>query len=114
MAPAVPIAASAVPIAPPRRRPRHRLVCTGAEDPLAPPEHIRAFEEEMRAAGVQDWQVVSNGNTLHGFTNQAADGSLMRAALCNETADRRSGASMRALFAEAFGKPVSFRGDAKH
>ena len=43
------------------------LVCTGADDPLAPPEHIRAFEEEMSSAGVQDWQVVSYGNTLHGL-----------------------------------------------
>ena len=78
------------------------LVCTGADDPLAPPQHIRAFEEEMRAAEVRDWQVVSYGNTLHGFTNQAADGSIMRAALYNETADRRSWASMRGLFEEAF------------
>jgi dienelactone hydrolase len=79
------------------------LVCTGADDPLAPPQHIRAFEDEMRAAEVRDWQVVSYGNTLHGFTNPAADGSIMRAALYNETADRRSWASMRGLFAEAFG-----------
>jgi dienelactone hydrolase len=79
------------------------LVCTGADDPLAPPEHIRAFEEEMRSAGVQDWEIASYGNTLHGFTNPAADGSIMRAALYNEKADRRSWASMRALFEEAFG-----------
>ena len=26
------------------------LVCTGADDPLAPPEQVRAFEDEMRAA----------------------------------------------------------------
>ena len=79
------------------------LVCTGADDPLAPPEHIRAFEEEMRGAGVHDWQVISYGNTLHGFTNPAADGSIMRAALYNATADRRAWASMRGLFEEAFG-----------
>jgi dienelactone hydrolase len=79
------------------------LVCTGADDPLAPPEHLRAFEAEMRAAEVRDWQVVSYGNTLHGFTNPAADGSIMRAALYSEQADRRSWASMRGLFAEAFG-----------
>ena len=66
------------------------LVCTGADDPLAPPEQVRAFEDEMRAAEVQDWQVISYGNTLHGFTNPAADGSMMRTALYNEQADRRS------------------------
>jgi dienelactone hydrolase len=76
------------------------LVCTGADDPLAPPEQVKAFEDEMRAAGVRDWQVVSYGNTLHGFTNPAADGSMMRSALYSAQADRRSWASMRSLFEE--------------
>ena len=30
------------------------LVCTGADDPLAPPDQVAAFENEMRAANVQD------------------------------------------------------------
>ena len=76
------------------------LVLTGAEDPLAPPDQVAAFENEMREGGVRDWQVISYGNTLHGFTNPAADGSIMRAALYNEQADRRSWASMRSLFDE--------------
>ena len=76
------------------------LVCTGAEDPLAPPDQVAGFENEMRAASVRDWQVISYGNTLHGFTNPAADGSMMRTALYNEQADRRSWASMRSLFDE--------------
>jgi dienelactone hydrolase len=82
------------------------LVCTGADDPLAPPEQVRAFEDEMRVANVRDWQVISYGNTLHGFTNPAADGSMMRTALYNEQADRRSWASMRSLLDESFGAPV--------
>jgi dienelactone hydrolase len=76
------------------------LVCTGAEDPLAPPDQVAAFEYEMRVAAVADWQVISYGNTLHGFTNPAADGSMMRTALYNEQADRRSWASMQSLFDE--------------
>src|SRR6195256_4726528 len=76
------------------------LVCTGAEDPLAPPEQVKAFEDEMRAAAVPNWQVISYGNTLHGFTNPAADGSMMRTALYSAQADRRSWASMRGLFDE--------------
>jgi dienelactone hydrolase len=76
------------------------LVCTGADDPLAPPEQVAAFEDEMRGAGVRDWQVISYGNTLHGFTNPAADGSMLRTAVYNEQADRRSWASMRSLFDE--------------
>jgi len=40
-------------------------VLTGAEDPLVPPDQVAAFEDEMRAAKVADWRVVSYGNTLH-------------------------------------------------
>jgi dienelactone hydrolase len=78
------------------------LVCNGADDPLVPPEQVVAFEAEMRAAKVADWQVLSFGNTLHGFTNPAADGSIMAAALYNKSADRRSWAAMQSLFKEAF------------
>ncbi len=76
------------------------LVCTGVDDPLAPPEQVADFEDEMRAGRVRDWQVIAYGNTLHGFTNPAADGSMMRTALYNEQADRRSWASMKGLFDE--------------
>src|SRR5712671_2507961 len=78
------------------------LVCTGADDPLAPPDHVKVFEDEMRAAAVRDWQVISYGNTLHGFTNPAADGSMMRSARYSALADRRAWASMRGLFDEVF------------
>jgi dienelactone hydrolase len=37
---------------------------------LVPADQVIAFEQEMRAAAVGDWQVVVYGNTLHGFTNQ--------------------------------------------
>jgi dienelactone hydrolase len=76
------------------------LVCTSADDPLAPAEQVKAFEDEMRAAEVGDWQVISYGNTLHSFTNPAADGSVMPTALYSEQADRRAWASMRSLFDE--------------
>jgi dienelactone hydrolase len=76
------------------------LVCTGVDDPLAPPEQVADFENEMRTGAVKDWQIIAYGNTLHGFTNPAADGSMMRTALYNEQADRRSWASMKSLFDE--------------
>jgi dienelactone hydrolase len=76
------------------------LVCTGADDPLAPPDQVADFENEMRLAAVRDWQVISYGNTLHGFTNPAADGSMLRSALYNAQADRRSWTSMQNLFDE--------------
>ena len=78
------------------------LVCTGADDPLAPPDQVMAFEAEMRAAGVQDWQVISYGGTLHGFTNPAADGSILSSARYNERSDRRSWQAMQSFLAEAF------------
>src|SRR3981189_2295176 len=78
------------------------LVLTGADDPLAPPDQVADFENEMRAAAVRDWQVISYGNTLHGFTTPAADGSMLRSALYNAQADRRSWASMRGLLDEVF------------
>lgn len=76
------------------------LVCTGIDDPLAPPEQVADFENEMRTSQVRDWQVIAYGITLHGFTNPAADGSMMRTALYNAQADRRSWASMKDLFDE--------------
>ena len=82
------------------------LVCTGADDPLVPPQQVRAFEEEMRAANVSDWQVLTLGNTRHGFTNPAADGSIFASALYDEASDRRSWMAMRAVFNEAFIFPV--------
>ena len=81
------------------------LVCTGADDPLVSPEQVVAFEEEMRAAGARDWQVISYGNTLHGFTNPAADGSVLPAALYSERSDRRSWAAMQSFFDEKFRRP---------
>ena len=76
------------------------LVCTGVDDPLSPPEQVADFESEMRIGGVKDWQIIAYGNTLHGFTNPAADGSMMRTALYHAQSDRRSWAAMKALFEE--------------
>ncbi|MGY3489462.1 dienelactone hydrolase [Bradyrhizobium sp. USDA 4011] len=67
---------------------------------LAPSDQVAAFENEMRAGKVADWQVISYGNTLHGFANPAADGSIMKSALYDSRADRRSWAAMQGLFDE--------------
>ena len=76
------------------------LVLTGADDPLAPPDHVAAFENEMRAADVQDWQVVTYGNTHHAFTNPAADGAFLSGTLYNEKSDRRSWEAMKSFLGE--------------
>jgi dienelactone hydrolase len=79
------------------------LVLTGADDPLAPPDQVLGFADEMRSAKVRDWQIEIFGNALHGFTNPSADGSIMRAALHDPRADRRAWASTRRLLEEVFG-----------
>jgi dienelactone hydrolase len=76
------------------------LVCIGADDPIIPPEQRQAFEEEMRAAGV-DWQLHLYGGAVHSFTNPLADGTNP-AIRYDRQADERSWSSMLALFGEVF------------
>jgi dienelactone hydrolase len=79
------------------------LVLTGADDPLVPADQVTAFAEEMRAAEVTDWQVISYGNALHGFTNPAADGSILPSARYDARASARAWAAIEAFLAEALG-----------
>jgi dienelactone hydrolase len=76
------------------------LVCIGAEDPIVPPDQRLAFEEEMRAGGV-DWQLHLYGGVGHSFTNPDADGSNpgMR---YDQRSDERSWRAMLGLFDEVF------------
>lgn len=76
------------------------LVCIGADDPIIPPEQRLAFEDEMRAGGV-DWQMHLYGGAVHSFTNPAADGSNP-AIRYDQRADERSWRAMQDLFAEVF------------
>jgi len=77
------------------------LVLHGGDDPHVPPKEVQAFEDEMRAAGV-DWQVVVYGGAVHAFTNPAAGNDKSRGAAYNAAADRRSWEAMKAFFAEIF------------
>ncbi len=76
------------------------LVCIGADDPIIPADQRAAFEEEMRAAGV-DWQMHLYGGAVHSFTNPDADGSVP-AIRYDEAADARSWRAMLDLFGEVF------------
>jgi dienelactone hydrolase len=77
------------------------LVCIGADDPIIPPDQRLAFEQEMRAAGV-DWRMNLYGGAVHSFTNPTADGT-MPGIRYDEKADARSWRAMLDLFAEKFG-----------
>ncbi|AYJ85361.1 dienelactone hydrolase family protein (plasmid) [Sphingomonas paeninsulae] len=78
------------------------LVCTGADDPGIDAAQRTAFEEEMRAGGV-DWQMNVYGGVVHSFTNPAAD-RLGRPnfARYDAKADARSWTEMQAFFDEIF------------
>ncbi len=77
------------------------LVLTGADDPSVKSEQVAAFEEEMRRASV-DWQLVSYGHAVHGFTNPDNGTDNTKGAAYNEKADRRSWAAMKNFFEEIF------------
>lgn len=76
------------------------LALHGADDPFESAADLAAFENEMRAGGV-DWELVKYGGAVHSFTDWNADGSL-KGAQYNERADRRSWAAMREFFDHLF------------
>jgi dienelactone hydrolase len=72
------------------------LVLHGAADPVVPPEQVLAFQEEMSAADV-DWQLVSYGGAVHGFTHVGSESYHPDAA-------RRAWHAMSAFFEEIFAR----------
>lgn len=77
------------------------LVLHGADDPYVPPAEVQAFQDEMRAAGV-DWQFVAYGGAVHAFTDSAAGSDTSKGAAYNAAADRRSWQAMQAFLQEVF------------
>jgi len=80
------------------------LVLHGADDPYVKAEEVAAFEKEMKATKV-DWQLVSYGNAVHGFTHQGAGTDNSAGYAYNAAADQRSWKAMSNFFAEIFGEP---------
>ncbi|MCU1392102.1 MAG: dienelactone hydrolase [Ilumatobacteraceae bacterium] len=78
------------------------LVHIGTEDPIIPPDQRTAFEQEMRAGGV-DWRMVLHGGAKHSFTNRRAGEVGIPGIEYHEPSDRRSWNSMIELFEETFG-----------
>jgi acetyl esterase/lipase len=64
------------------------LALHGWEDPMAKPESVLAFADEMTRAGA-DWQVHAYGGTVHAFTNPEANNYAAGMAY-NAAADRRA------------------------
>jgi dienelactone hydrolase len=77
------------------------LVCNGADDPMVPPEKVRALQEELRTAGA-DYVVINFGGAVHGFTNPRADSDGIKGVGYNKLADQRSWEAMKHWLGESF------------
>jgi len=77
------------------------LVQIGADDPMIPPAQRAAFEEEMRAGGV-DCRIILYGGAEHSFTNPDASSFGRPGIKYDERTDRRSWRAMLDTFDEAF------------
>ena len=65
---------------------------------MVPPESVLALAAELTAGGA-DWQIHAYGNTLHAFTNPAANDPGF-GAVYNADADRRSAQALHNFLAE--------------
>ena len=73
------------------------LVMTGEADPMIPPDAVRTFENEMKAAGVGH-RVIRYPGAKHGFTNPAADQAGVPGLGYNAAADKQSWAELIRFF----------------
>ena len=78
------------------------LALHGWDDPLAPPDMVAALGTELTSMGA-DWQIHAYGNTLHAFTNPAAN-DLNAGTVYDDNANRRSWTAMRNFFEEVFAR----------
>ena len=76
------------------------LVLHGWDDPMATPDNVIALSREMTSLGA-DWQLHAYGNTVHAFSNPAANDEAF-GTVYNATADQRSWAAMRYFLEEIF------------
>jgi len=77
------------------------LALHGGDDPYVPRKDVEAFEDEMRAGGV-DWQLNVYAGAVHAFTNPEAGDDNSKGAAYNAKADRRSWDAMKLFLAEIF------------
>jgi dienelactone hydrolase len=79
-------------------------VYNGAADPFVKPEHLAAFEAELKAAGA-DYEIKNYDGVKHSFTNPDADvyGPKFKLPLAyDKAADEDSWAGTQAFFKEIF------------
>ena len=76
------------------------LLLHGWDDPMATPDSVIALSKELTVMGA-DWQLHAYGNTVHAFTNPAANDRAM-GTVYDADADRRSWTAMQNFFEELF------------
>jgi dienelactone hydrolase len=74
----------------------------GWEDPMVPPEAVKALAKELTEAGA-DWQIHAYGHVAHGFTNPNASQIGIAGVEYNAAAARRSWAALEDYLDELFG-----------
>ncbi len=80
---------------------KSKVLCLhGQDDPMVPPEQVLQFTEEMTKANV-DWQLHAYGNTLHAFTNPAANNPAAGTQY-KPVAERRAYLAMQNFLTEIF------------
>ena len=77
------------------------LVLHGWDDPMATPEAVNQLADELSELGA-DWQLHAYGNTVHAFTNPAAN-APESGTVYDPVADRRSWQAMTNFLEEIFG-----------
>jgi dienelactone hydrolase len=77
------------------------LVLTGADDPMVPPEQVKAFEKEMSDAGA-DAKVVAYPGAVHSFTNPDSSKLGVKGMGYNKEADEKSWQAMKDFFEQIF------------
>jgi dienelactone hydrolase len=78
-----------------------KVLCLhGHDDPMVKPDQVLAFETEMTDAGV-DWQLHAYGNTMHAFTNPAANNPAF-GTVYSDIAERRSSQTLANFLEEIF------------
>jgi dienelactone hydrolase len=78
------------------------LVCHGADDKFVSEESIQKLKEALDAASVK-FRVESYPGAVHSFTVPGADKHKVPGLAYNAEADKKSWASMKAVFDEVFG-----------
>jgi len=79
------------------------LILHGGSDPFVKPAELAALEKEMTDAKA-DWQLITYGGAVHGFTSKSYGNDPSKGVAYDEAADRRSWEAMQTFFAEIFKK----------